>query len=57
MVESSLYGHYAGELQIAKKDMENTGKTNVVGRVREEELYLLDSIEPWEKFILKEETK
>lgn len=54
IIESSLYGHYAGELQIAKTDMKNTGKTNVVGRVRKEEIYLLDSIEPWEKFILKE---
>ncbi|MGL6064264.1 MAG: DUF871 domain-containing protein [Fusobacteriaceae bacterium] len=55
IVESSLYGHYAGELQIAKKDIKNTGKTNVVGRIKKEELYLLDSIKPWEKFVLKEE--
>lgn len=54
IIESSLYGHYAGELQIAKKDMKNTGKTNVVGRVIKDEIYLLDSIKPWEKFILKE---
>ncbi|MGL5625356.1 phospho-sugar glycosidase domain-containing protein, partial [Cetobacterium sp.] len=54
IIESSLYGHYAGELQIAKRDMKNTGKTNVVGRVRTEELYLLDDIQPWEKFVLKE---
>lgn len=54
IIDSSLYGTYAGELQIAKKDIKNTGKTNVVGRVREEEIYLLDSIAPWEKFILKE---
>lgn len=57
IIESSLYGHYAGELQIAKTDMKNTGRTNVVGRVREEEIYLLDDIEPWEKFIFKEEKK
>lgn len=54
IIDNSLYGTYAGELQIAKKDIKNTGKTNVVGRVREEEIYLLDSIAPWEKFILKE---
>ena len=53
IIESSLYGSYAGELQIAKKDMKNSGKSNVVGRIREEELYLLDLIEPWEKFRLK----
>lgn len=54
IIESSLYGSYAGELQIAKKDMKNSGKSNVVGRIREEELYLLDFIASWEKFVLKE---
>lgn len=51
-VESSLYGHYAGEVQIAKNDMENSGMTNVVGHVRKEELFLLDSMKPWQKFKL-----
>ncbi len=50
IVESSLYGHYAGELQIAKQDMQNSGKTNVVGRIVEEELFLIDYIKPWQKF-------
>lgn len=50
LIDTNLYGHYAGELQIALKDMENLGKTNVVGRIREEELFLLDFVEPWEKF-------
>lgn len=50
IIESSLYGHYAGELQIALQDMENSGMSNVVGRVREEELFLLDYIKPWQKF-------
>lgn len=50
IIESSLYGHYAGELQIALQDMENSGKSNVVGHIREEELFLLDYIKPWQKF-------
>lgn len=50
MVESSLHGHYAGEVQIAKRDMENSGLTNVVGHVRDEELFLLDQLRPWQKF-------
>lgn len=54
IIDTSLYGTYAGELQIARKSMKNTGKTNVIGKIREEELYLLDLIVPWEKFILKE---
>lgn len=50
LIESSLYTRYAGELQIALKDMKNSGKTNVVGRISEEELFLLDYLEPWMKF-------
>ncbi|WDV47238.1 DUF871 domain-containing protein [Clostridiaceae bacterium M8S5] len=53
LIDTSLYGHYAGELQIALKDMENSGKTNVVGRIDEDEIFLLDSIEPWQKFCFK----
>jgi len=52
IIETSLYGHYAGELQIALKDMDNSGKTNVVGRVVEDEVFLLDIIQPWQKFSL-----
>ena len=38
MIESSLYEILPAEkLQIALKDMENSGKTNVVGRIDEEE--------------------
>ena len=52
IIETSLYGHYAGELQIALKDMDNSGKTNIVGRVVEDEIFLLDTIQPWQKFLL-----
>lgn len=54
LIDSSLYTRYAGELQIALQDMENTGKTSVVGRVLEDELPLLDSIMPWQKFKFSE---
>lgn len=50
LIDSELYTRYAGELQIALKDMKNTGKTNVVGRIAEEEQFLLDCIAPWGKF-------
>ncbi|EJO5346924.1 DUF871 domain-containing protein [Clostridium botulinum] len=50
LIESSLYKRYAGELQIALKDMKNSGKTNVVGRIRDEEIFLMDYLEPWQKF-------
>ena len=50
LIDSSLYKRYAGELQIALNDMKNTGKTSRIGRVIEEEIYLLDTIRPWQKF-------
>lgn len=50
LIESSLYTRYAGELQIALKDMDNSGKTNVVGKIADEEIFLIDHIEPWQKF-------
>ncbi|WP_282035301.1 DUF871 domain-containing protein [Metabacillus indicus] len=50
LIENELYGQYKGELQIALKDMNNSGKTNVVGRIDENEIMLLDYLEPWDKF-------
>ncbi|MCW6667343.1 MupG family TIM beta-alpha barrel fold protein [Aerococcaceae bacterium NML190938] len=54
LIESSEYGHYAGELQIALTTMENSGKTNVVGKIVAEEHFILDAIKPWQKFNLIE---
>ncbi|MGL5152014.1 MAG: DUF871 domain-containing protein [Clostridium sp.] len=53
LVESDLYTRYAGELQLAIQSMKNSGKTNVVAKVVPEELFLLDLIEPWDKFGFK----
>ncbi len=53
LIESSLYERYAGELQIALKPMENSGKTSVVGKIAPEELFLLERIKPWQKFSFK----
>lgn len=50
IIESSEYGHYAGELMIALKDMKNTGKSDVVGKIVEHEQFILDYIKPWQKF-------
>ena len=50
LIDSSEYGTYAGELQVALQDMKNCGRTNVVGHIREEELFILDSLKPWQKF-------
>ncbi|UGQ17624.1 DUF871 domain-containing protein [Borrelia sp. RT1S] len=50
LIDSSQYLGYGGELQVALKDTSNNGLVNVVGRIHEEELYLLDEIKAWEKF-------
>ncbi|MBH8609307.1 DUF871 domain-containing protein [Thermoactinomyces sp. CICC 10521] len=50
LIDNDLYGQYKGELQIALKPMKNEGKTNVVGRIAEEELILLDMLKPWSPF-------
>ncbi|MGY3749955.1 DUF871 domain-containing protein [Vagococcus acidifermentans] len=54
IIDTSLYAHYAGELQIAKRPMENSGKSNVVGTITASDKILLDYLEPWQKFALKE---
>ena len=53
LIDTDLYTRYAGELQLALKDMKNTGKTNVVGKIVDEEVFLLDYIKPWSKFSFK----
>lgn len=50
LIDSSEYGTYAGELQIALKDMKNTSRTNVVGRIDEDYLFLLDYINMAHRF-------
>ncbi|MCH4887239.1 DUF871 domain-containing protein [Acidaminobacter sp. JC074] len=52
LIDSSLYARYAGELQIALKDMKNSGKTSIVGKISDDEIYLLDRVKPWQKFKL-----
>lgn len=38
--------HYRGELEVALRDMDNDGTRNLVGRIPEQELFLLDYIKP-----------
>lgn len=46
------YTRYKGELHIVLKDMPNDGNKNVVGSVREEELFMLDYLYSWSKFAI-----
>lgn len=53
LIDNDLYGRYSGELQIALKDFEVSEKTNVVGKIKEYELPLLDYIKPNDQFRLR----
>lgn len=53
VIESNLYSHYAGELHLVLKPMKNSGRSSVVAKIVEEEIFLLDYIKPWQKFKLK----
>ncbi|WP_249028511.1 DUF871 domain-containing protein [Tannockella kyphosi] len=50
VIVNNEYARYKGELHIILKDMPNDGKKNVIGRVPEHEIMLLDYIEPWRPF-------
>ncbi|MFR3911320.1 MAG: phospho-sugar glycosidase domain-containing protein, partial [Clostridium paraputrificum] len=41
---------YAGELQIVLNEMDNSGRSNVVGHIVEDEVFILKEIKPWQKF-------
>lgn len=50
LIESSLYARYAGELQIAKLPMPNSGKTSIVAKISQHERFLIEHIKPWQRF-------
>ena len=48
--------HYRAELQIVLKDIPNDGERNLVGRVKDEDMCILDQMHPTKKFVvLKDE--
>lgn len=53
LIDNDLYGQYSGEVQIALRDMPNSGKTNVVGRIKEDEIMLLDYLAGGQSFTFK----
>ena len=57
LIDNEGYGQYKGETQIAVKDMKNDGRVNVVGRISDDELFLLDFLKSWSSFKLIENKK
>lgn len=51
IIVNDEYGRYKGELHIVLKDMPNDGRKNVIGRIPEVEMMLLDYIRPWRPFM------
>ncbi|MGL4647505.1 MAG: DUF871 domain-containing protein [Mycoplasmoidaceae bacterium] len=53
-IGNNTFGQYKGELHLSKKDHDNyLLRKNVVARIINEELFLLDYIKPWSKFGFK----
>ena len=52
VVLNDLYGRYKGELHIVLQPMPNEGNKNVVATLAQNELLLLDFVEPWKPFKL-----
>lgn len=50
VIVNNEYGRYKGELHIVLKDMENDGRKNVIGRVRDEEMILMPYLTSWKPF-------
>lgn len=51
VIGNDRFGQYKGELQIVKKDIHDPElQRNVVGKIVDEELFLLDLLLPWQKF-------
>lgn len=49
-IDNNLYGRYAGELQITKRNLPKDERVNVLGRIVEEDIPLIDCIGPGGKF-------
>lgn len=51
-IDNDNYLRYKGVLQIVLKEYPKTAKVNLVGRIDDDYLILLDYIKPWQLFIL-----
>ncbi len=50
VIVNDNYDRYKGELHVILKDMPNDGKKNVVGHLPEQEMILLEYLDPWKTF-------
>lgn len=57
MIGNNSFGKYKGELQVILKAMPLDERKNVVGKIVEEELFLLDYVKAWTPFKLTERSE
>lgn len=50
VINNNIAYQYRGELQIVLSEIDGADYLNYVGKIREEELFLLDYLKPWQKF-------
>ncbi|UPQ86091.1 MupG family TIM beta-alpha barrel fold protein [Ignavigranum ruoffiae] len=53
LIDNDLYNRYKGELYIALQDIDLDQRTNVVGQIETEEVYLIDYLQAWQAFNLQ----
>ena len=46
--------HYLGEIQVVLKDMPVDGQRNLIGRIRKDEIFILDEIKAGDGFTFME---
>ena len=51
-MDNETYGRYSGELQIIRADLKADSRVNVIGRVSENALTLMDCVKGSQKFML-----
>ncbi len=54
-IDNNEYGQYKGDMHIALCDMKNDGRSNVVGRVRDDMIVVLQELKPSSHYQLKEQ--
>lgn len=50
IIGNDSFGQYKNELQIVKKSISDSHQRNIVGKIKTEELFLLDMLSPWQQF-------
>lgn len=53
LILNETYGQYKGEVQIALKDRPKDDRVNKVGCICQEDMIILDAVQPYTQFYLR----